>query len=178
MQAAGQGRRAAGRAAAVRPRDRQPRAAARALRGQRRHAAPNQTGQAQSRKVSMAQTTSRRSTVNGITYRWPYTPVGGGVHRRRRPGVPAAVPRRRLDPEHRALHRSRASARVADGIDAELHLPEQHVDHHRHAGLAARHLGQLLPRHRRPARPVRDDRAGAAARRHDPGEVRRRRRAR
>ena len=75
---------------------------------------------------------------------------GRGVHRRRRPGLLPPLPRRRRDSQHRALHQA-GLQRGGRRHDAELHLPEQHVDHHRHAGLAARHLGQLLPRHARPA---------------------------
>ncbi len=108
-------------------------------------------------------------TVNGTDYRWPLRPVvvvciDGGD-----PRLPAPVPGRRVDPEHRWF-RARGFRHGGRRLDAVLHLPEQHVDHHRHADQQARHLGQLLPRHRHLGAGG-HDRPGTAARRHDHRQV-------
>ena len=104
-------------------------------------------------------------TVNGTQYRWPDKPLvvvcidGGDPAYFRQFLGDGAIPniarfvRAGLQRDRRRHH-------------AELHLPEQHVDHHRDAGLEARHLGQLLPRYG-DRQADRDDRPGAAARRHD-----------
>ena len=122
----------------------------------------------------MATGNARTVDVNGISYRWPRQAGGRGVHRRRRPRLSAPVPGRRRDPQHRAVHAAGLRA-IADGTVPSFTCPNNMSIITGTPAVAARHLRQLLPRHR-DRRGGGDDRPGAAARRHDPRPVRRRRR--
>ena len=74
--------------------------------------------------------------VNGIAYRWPLRPVvvvcidGGDPAYLRRFLDEGAMP-------NIARFIDAGLQRGGRRHDAELHLPEQHVDHHRHAGVAS-----------------------------------------
>ena len=85
--------------------------------------------------------------LNGVRYRWPSRPIvvvciDGGDPAYFEQGV-----RDGIVPNVARFMKNGFSA-IADGDVPELHVPEQHVDHHGQPARRARHLRQLLSRSR------------------------------
>ena len=95
--------------------------------------------------MNIQRTPTRRGPI-GREYKFPKTPTVVGLHRRLGAGLYRARDRRGAGAEFRAADEDREPDRALG--DAELHQPEQPVDHHRPPAGGARHRGQLLLRPR------------------------------